>query len=257
MKENTAIEQKEQNLNKENDINCEEKATERKTQNLPNEDKKKEESENIEIQKQLESSESISSNREKSLDKKDKVNGHNAYKDNKSNNSEGFTKSMKEFFIAFCSLCGLILCTILIILSELAFHFILSRIFIYYKNNCKECKAELYLKVDIILYIYLALLIIVILIILVKILVESIKKDHTNLLVFFGILMVILFLANLGLELALIIVVQIGYNQSENWENCGNLKIETIVWLVFNYIGLVLSFIKKCYDSCKKKEEEE
>ena len=64
-------------------------------------------------------------------------------------------------------------------------------------------------------------------------------------------------MANLGLELALIIVVQIGYNQSENWENCGNLKIETIVWLVFNYIGLVLSFIKKCYDSCKKKEEEE
>ena len=139
-----------------------------------------------------------------------------------------------------------IICIILIgsimILLELVFHFILSIIFIYYKKSHKQCKAKLYTKINLILYIYLAMLIIYILTIILTIIFVFKGKSPNKFTPFYliiGLSSFALDLSSFALELTNLIIVHSNYNKSKKWDHCGKFKSWTIFWLVMNYLSII------------------
>ena len=155
--------------------------------------------------------------------------------------------------VGCCEIICFLICSIIIILLELILNFFLVFIFIYYYNNHKQCEAKLYPKIITILYIYLAMLIIEVLIIIITIII-SLNKDRCKekLSVCSLILTVIFGIATFALQLTNLIIVQKYYNESINWDNCGNFKGWTVFWLVINYISLIFGIISKC---CLKDKE--
>ena len=119
--------------------------------------------------------------------------------------------------------------------------FLFASIFIYYKNHCQKCKSILYTKVNKVLLNYLGLLITSIIDILFSIL--SIIQCKCNYNEIIGSLIAYaLIITQSGLSLANLIIVQINYNKTKTWENCGNFKGWMKCWLIMNYIGIAFKF---------------
>jgi hypothetical protein len=177
----------------------------------------------------------------------------NEKKDEKENITIIEEKKQEQEHVGCCEIICFLICSIIIILLELILNFFLVFIFIYYYNNHKQCEAKLYPKIITILYIYLAMLIIEVLIIIITIII-SLNKDRCKekLSVFSLILTVIFGIATFALQLTNLIIVQKYYNESINWDNCGNFKGWTVFWLVINYISLIFGIISKC---CLKDKE--
>lgn len=162
--------------------------------------------------------------------------------------------NIKECCQICCAAICLIFCSLLAIFIELVYNFAIAIIFIYYKNHCKECKSELYKKIDTILYIYLAIIIIIIILIIFTLLSTLTNKENIKFNWFLLISIFILISIVPILKLTNIIIVQKYYNKTKSWEGCGNFKNWSIVWLVFAYFGFIINILKKCF---KKKEEKE
>ena len=180
---------------------------------------------------------------ENDIDKKIELTTENSFKEKINLKNLGIVKKN------YSRCCGIICLTILLIILELAFHFILSVIFIYYKKKHQECEAKLFNKINLILSIYLAMLIIIILIIIFTIITvfnkDKCLKIYT---VFYYIVCLTLF----ALELTNLIIVQIHYNKSKNWDDCGKFKTWAIIWLVLNYISIIGGCLVRCCKNRKK-----
>jgi hypothetical protein len=163
--------------------------------------------------------------------------------------------SSQTVFIIFCT----IFTTLIIVLIKLFINFVLCFIFIYYKLYYEQCKAELYGKVNTILYLYLTLSIIYILQIITS-LIYGFQNRHNDdinyrlqnrnndsvLMKFLKYTIVALNLGNTLFGLVLFLVVQINYTKTTNWMDCGNFKPWTQFWLIINYLGLIISFFSFC-----------
>ena len=154
---------------------------------------------------------------------------------------EVIQNNAKSGFENCCKVFTTILLAIIVLLLMLFLNLLLSIIFIYYKKNFKECQAVMYEKVNNILYIYLVLLIIYIAVIILGIIYEIAKiQNKKNVMTIINILNIILRVVRRILAIILLIVVQVYYNKSKSWKNCGNFKPWSVFWLVLNYIGLIL-----------------
>ena len=153
---------------------------------------------------------------------------------------EVIQNNAKSDFENCCKVFTTILLAIIVLLLKLFLNFILSIIFIYYKKNFKECQAVMYEKVNNILYIYLVLFIIYLIEVAIGIIYEILKKrKKLNIINLLDNLATLLKVITTLLTIVLLIVVQVYYNKSKSWRDCGNFKPWCIVWLVFNYIGLI------------------
>jgi len=152
-------------------------------------------------------------------------------------NEEPFVSDSSK---SICEKICAILLVVLILLIRLFLNFILCIIFLYYKKNGKGCQAVMYEKVDNILYIYLVLFIIYLIEVAIGIIYEILKKrKKLNIINLLDNLATLLKVITTLLTIVLLIVVQVYYNKSKSWRDCGNFKPWCIVWLVFNYIGLI------------------
>jgi len=230
--ENSEIkEKKDDNVNEKNENNKIENDIDKKIE-LTTENSFKEKKDDI-----------VNEKNENNIDKKIELTTENSFKEKINLKNLGIVKKN------YSRCCGIICLTILLIILELAFHFILSVIFIYYKKKHQECEAKLFNKINLILSIYLAMLIIIILIIIFTIITvfnkDKCLKIYT---VFYYIVCLTLF----ALELTNLIIVQIHYNKSKNWDDCGKFKTWAIIWLVLNYISIIGGCLVRCCKNRKK-----
>ena len=138
----------------------------------------------------------------------------------------------------FCRTYGSLFC---IKIFSLLIVFLFASIFIYYKNHCTKCKSVLYTKVNKVLLNYLGTLIASIIDLIIIILLD-IKGKYCSVIIDYLFAFAI-FITHLGLNLANLIIVQINYNKTKTWENCGNFKEWMKCWLILGYIGIVFKFI--------------
>ena len=148
-----------------------------------------------------------------------------------------------------CYYCCLMCLFFFVIIIFISINFFYLAVFIYYKNNCKECKAQLYSKLNDIIPLYLIMNITSFLTIinnLFLVLPFKCLKYYKCL----GLILAIpLLLINVVLSIVNIVMIQKNYNKTKSWENCGNFKGWALSWLILNYFGMAFNFIKECCSS--------
>lgn len=146
-----------------------------------------------------------------------------------------------------CKRTFIILFSLLILIIEFIFNFLEAFIFIYYKNNCKQCKAELYEKINKILSFYLAIFIILFIMICIGVTINLTKRlflftsglEPTFYIILIGLLVVMFVL-----QLINLIYVQKDYSNTKTWEDCGNFEGWMKFWLISNYVEISIYIIK-------------
>jgi uncharacterized protein (DUF983 family) len=151
--------------------------------------------------------------------------------------------------------CFAICCALFFLLITLTLNFIYAFIFVYYKNHCKECKSELYQKINKILLNYLGLIIICFLIIIISIVIELCKKIKFFIYIILSFFLVITTILSLYFSISNIVIVQKYYNRTTSWESCGNFKGWMKFWLIINYISIFFNFIDSIHKICKNNSE--
>ena len=154
-----------------------------------------------------------------------------------------------------CVITLFIFFSLLLVLIELIFDCSQFLIFIYYKYNCKQCKAELYTKVNKIISNYLNIFIMLFITILVSIILGlSIKFIGYFIKILFSIVITGLGIIILVYSIINIVTVQKYYNKTTTWEDCGYFRGWMITWLISNYFGIAFFFLKSCFKNNREEE---
>ena len=245
-KENLNIEQKQkQTIN--NEVKNKQKTIERNVRNIPNQLSKAQESEILKIKKLYEKEFN------KKKQKKNISNSENSiaskYKEDESKNNK---RHILPCCLACCFLIFAICCAIITLLIELFLIILYYFMFLYFKNNYNECKAELYTELDTIINICMVLFAILVIVSMMGATIKCCEDNCGN--TIFGLFFCfyyILMIATSALEITLLIIVQKYYNKTKSWEKCGNFKKWAKIWLIINYISLVLKGFKAILGNCK------
>ena len=164
---------------------------------------------------------------------------------NKITNSNDINVS-QNLKVKCIGLCIIIVASLLYSLILLTLNFSIVLLFLYYRNNCKKCKSELYQKINEILLNYLGLFILrilYILFIIANLLYETNRKCCK---VIRCLYFIITSIFETFLYIYNIIIVQKYYNKTTSWESCGKFKGWMIFWLIINYISVFVNFSNAC-----------
>ena len=143
-------------------------------------------------------------------------------------------------------------CCSILYLSFILFIWILfTGVFIYYNNDFKECKAELYTKIGKFLPINIGIILVRLITLLYNIFIYVPIKSLQFCKIIGTLFLMPLFLICFILEIINLVIIQKNYNRSISWDNCGNLKDWTFIWLIYNYIFIVINFVYRCCCSNK------
>ena len=138
-------------------------------------------------------------------------------------------------------------CCSIIYTSFLLFMWVLfTGVYIYYNNDYEECKAELYTKIGKFLPINIGIILLRLIALLFNISIYVPLKCLHFCKIIGTMLLLPLSLINFILEIINLIIIQKNYSRSISWENCGNLQGWTFIWLIYNYIFIVINFIYSC-----------